>query len=450
MIPEVKTPIVPPHVSEKKRIDWLAYACNKFCTLPWLNLNTNPNGNVKLCCNIQLDHFISHNGVPFNLGYHDIEEVWNNHYMDNVRTLHRKNIGSEDCKDCYKLEKISGHSPRMGQNVMWLGYKEKDEELSKHLQKVSDTTIYNRNAQLPISLELRLGNQCNLQCITCWGMSSSLIQADRLDIIAKGNLKNYDLDWLDSKWREETEVVTRSDLSQWHDTDIFYENIRKMAPNLRRLYTTGGEPTVIKANYKILEMLLEAGNKKCSVEFTSNMTTWNPKFYNALSQFENVEIQMSLDGVDDVAEYIRYGCNFKIVKENVIKAFELASNNPNWRIKSYSVLQALNYKELVPVWDMLSEIAMHYGKHVDWWPITLSGPPHLSLAAIPQLERDQYVTTLLLEAERYSNPNLPFSVSQGTISAYVDSLKNVAYDSDLQTKFEKYQIFLKNHRKKND
>jgi sulfatase maturation enzyme AslB (radical SAM superfamily) len=441
-------PEVPGDIEKSKRIDWLTENLKKFCTLPWLNLNTNPNGNIKLCCNIQMDHFVAGDGGAFNLGYHHIDDIWNSMYMDNVRRLHRQNNGSNECIECYKIERISGHSPRMGQNVMWINKKDQDTDLSDFLAKVSEEELYAHLDQLPVSLELRLGNQCNLKCITCWGMSSSLIQTERLDIINKGILKEYNLGWLDSKWREETAVVEQTKVTEWYETDIFYENFRKMAPRLKRLYTTGGEPTVIKANYRMLEMLLEAGNKTCSIEFTSNMTTWNQKFYDALSQFENVEIQMSIDGVDDVAEYIRYPTNFKVVRENMHKAAEMASKNPGWRIKSYTVLQALNYKHLVPVWELINELATTYDKHIDWWPITLASPPYLSLSTVPLEERLAYLPTVLEEAKRFEDVSKPFCLSEGTIGAYTDSVRNTAYDEFLNQQFKQYVTFLDDYRAK--
>ena len=52
-------PKVPEDVGSENRIDWLTENLRRFCTLPWLNLNTNPNGNVKLCCSITMDHFVN-------------------------------------------------------------------------------------------------------------------------------------------------------------------------------------------------------------------------------------------------------------------------------------------------------------------------------------------------------------------------------------------------------
>jgi organic radical activating enzyme len=366
--------------------------------------------------------------------------------MREVRTLHRQNVGSKECMECYKVEKVVGQSPRTGQNVNWILRKDQDQELSDFMQQISSEEIFEILDQMPVSLELRLGNQCNLKCVSCWGMSSSLIQTERVEIIEKGSLNNYNLQWLDKKWKEETEIVKQTNVTEWYETDIFYENFRKMAPKLRRLYTTGGEPTVIKANYRMLEMLLEAGNKTCSVEFTSNMTTWNPKFYDALSQFEEVEIQMSLDGVDDVAEFIRYGSDFSVVRENIFKAIELASKNPKWRIKTFTVLQALNYDKLVPLWELLYEAATKYNKRVDWWPIVLNNPEYLSLATVKLEDRMNYLPTALDNLQRFYDTTQSFCISEGTKSVYLDAIKNMPYNEDWHNKHNDYVKFLNDYR----
>lgn len=425
--------VVPKNIPQEKRIGWLTKNLDKFCVLPWLNLNTNPNGNIKLCCNIQIDHWVA-DGEPFNLGKHNIEDIWDSRYMRDTRLMHRNNLGSTECKSCYQSEKVSGHSPRIGQNDLWTGRQDNDEQLKDYLTKVSQEETITRSTQLPTSLELRLGNQCNLKCISCWGMSSSLIQEERLGYLKAGVLDDPKYIWLKSKWKDEVESVNQTDVSEWFETDIFYSNFKKMAPTLRRLYTTGGEPTVIKANYKMLQMLIDAGNTDCRIEFTSNMTNWNPIFYNNLSKFDNVEIQMSIDGADEVGEYIRYPSDFTKVRENIDKVIKLASQNPNWSIKCYTVLQALNYRHLLPIWNMLNEVSIKYNKNIDWWPITLHMPAYLSLGAVPLETRKEYMPELLRNFDLFKEiGGGQLYLAKDTFSACTESMTNMPYSASLET-----------------
>jgi organic radical activating enzyme len=438
-------PKVPDEVPSEQRIDWVTGNLSKFCVLPWLNLNTNPNGNVKLCCSIAMDHFVAKDR-PFNLGYDDIDEIWNSDYMQNVRNLHRQNNGTKDCKDCYDIEKVSGHSPRKGQNIIWVNRKKTDIELKDHLTKVSNEELYSVSEMLPVSLELRLGNQCNLKCLSCWGMSSSLIQEERKEILRSGKLLENNLGWIHNKWQEETDSVDKADVKEWYETPTFYKNFSRIAPKLRRLYTTGGEPTLIKANYRMLEELVAAGNTNCKIEFTSNMTTWNPKFYENLSKFDNVEIQMSIDGIEEVGEYIRYGTEWEKVKENVLKVAEMASVRPGWRLVCYTVLQALNYQYLTGIWEFLSGISFETAKPIDWWPITLNYPPYLALSVIPTEERQKALPRILQEAKKYEPGKASFSLGADAVQALTDSIAKMPYDERMGSQFIAYKKFLDNYR----
>lgn len=448
-------PKVPDNVPKENRIDWVTENLNRFCVLPWINLNTNPNGDLKLCCSISLDHFVNTmegpNSKILNLGYDDIGAIWNGPYLDNVRNLHRQNNGSPECYECFKMEKVTGHSPRKGQNVVWVNRKKEDKELSDYFTKVSSENLYSFADQLPVSLELRLGNQCNLKCVSCWGMSSSLIQEERKSILGSGILKENKLEWLHERWEDEVKNVDQADVKEWYETETFYNNFKMMAPKLRRLYTTGGEPTLIKANYRMLEELIAADNTSCRVEFTSNMAAWNPKFYEALSKFDNVEIQMSIDGIGSLAEYVRYGSEWSKVKENVNRVVAMAATKPNWRVVCYTVLQAMNYQHMTNIWQFLGEVCRDNRKRIFWWPITLTHPPHLSLAAVPLEERQTAIPKIKEEFRKYTGEEssvttTTFQVGTDALKALTDSILNTNFDESLNKRFTTYKNFLDMYR----
>lgn len=445
---EVSVP-VPDDIQPESKTHWMSKNMNKFCVLPWLNLHTSPNGNIKLCCSIQYNSFVNNEqDTPFNFGRDPIESIWNSEYMNNVRKMHRANKGVSACSECYNVEKISGHSPRMGQNDEWLRRKEKDSYTAQVVDGISNEEV-NDLDYLPISLELRLGNLCNLQCVTCYAMSSSPIYDERANLMSSGAVDNPDLAWLKGLWTGEKNDVDRTDVKNWYETDIFYENFKKIAPRLKRLYTTGGEPTLIKANYKMMQMLLDAGNTDCAIEFTSNMTTWNYEFYSRLEKFKNVEIQMSLDGVGSVGEYIRYPSDLNRVKENIMKAVEIASVKPNWKVKCYTVLQVLNFRQLIPIWEVLREAADTHTKHIDWWPITLYSPPFLSLATVPMDTRMQWLKEFKLLAAEFNSKVSYFRINESTMNPCIDSVKTPEYNPELHQQFKQYISVLDKSRSLN-
>ena len=52
------------------------------------------------------------------------------------------------------------------------------------------------------------------------------------------------------------------------------------------------------------------------LHFTTNATNLNRKFYDKLENYKTVDVNLSIDGIGKVVEYIRYPLNFKKFKEN--------------------------------------------------------------------------------------------------------------------------------------
>lgn len=432
--------VIPATQIDDDRVKWAVENIPKFCVLPWINLHTTPTGDMKLCCSIQYNSFITDSDDEvFNMGRDDIRKIWNSGFMRYTREQHRTGNGISSCLECYRMEEVNGHSPRVGQNEEWIRRQEHDQE-TKDALETSTSNLIEDLPHLPISLELRLGNQCNLQCISCWGMSSSLIQDERKNLISSDLMDGDPITRkYKEQWKKEVAEVDNSDLRQWFDTDVFYNNIRLIAPTLKRLYTTGGEPTLIKANYKMMQMMLDVGNRDCAIEFTSNMVTWNKEFYNRLDQFHNAEIQMSLDGMGEIGEYLRYPSNMDKIRENVFRAVEMASDKPGWKIKCYTVLQALNYKHLIPIWELLREVSDKYNKQIDWWPITLYSPGMLSVSSVSKEQRSDYVEeTFKAQVEAFNKIPSKFKVSDHTVNACLDSILNPQYNEELNKKLNAY------------
>lgn len=442
--------VIPTTEIGENRVKWATQNIPKFCVLPWINLHTTPTGDIKLCCSIQYNSYIMKQpDVIFNLGYDDIEQIWNSGHMRFTREQHRTGNGISSCNECYKMEEVSGHSPRIGQNNEWLERQKTDEYTQKTLETTANNLIEDLG-HMPISLELRLGNQCNLQCISCWGMSSSLIQDERKSLVNSDILSiNNISEKYREQWKKEVKEVGDSDLRSWFESETFYNNMKKMAPNLRRLYTTGGEPTLIKANYKMMQLMLDAGNKECAIEFTSNMAVWNNEFYSRLEKFHNAEIQMSIDGMGIIGEYIRYPSNLAKVEENVFKAAALVATRPGWKLKCYTVLQGLNYRHLLPIWELLRRVADQYNIKINWWPITLYSPSFLGLAAISKEQRLAYAEEFKVKAQEFNSQSSMFRISPSTITPCIESMVNPEYSEHLNSKLKTYIEIMDKSRLKN-
>ena len=162
---------------------------------------------------------------------------------------------------------------------------------------------------------------------------------------------------------------------------------------------TGGEPTLIEANKYVLDKLVEAGNRKCHVAWTTNMTTWPEGFYDKLEFFDSSEIQMSIDGYSMHNTYIRYPTDWDVLERN----FALAQKLPEKvQLKIYFVYQAWNVFDVAPLIQWLESIQT---RRIDFVPIFLEHPDQIHSCVWPDDIRYQIVNDLRsIRTQQHKDP----------------------------------------------
>ena len=334
-----------------------------YCVYPFINVHTNTDGRCKLCCHVYGEDYIQVDGKDAVLGKTDWNNIWNSQYMLDVRDNMLAGKTVKECNRCYEHESKGLESSRQWAN-----------------KNYKAPTIHSN----PTHLELRLGNHCNLKCNSCWSVSSDNIYKERKRILANETVPK----WLEDQWQHEIRSVEAHDWS-WYETQEFRDFIDAVAPTLERLYLTGGEPTLIQANQYVLDKLVEAGNSKCHVAWTTNMTTWPEGFYDKLGFFDTSEIQMSIDGYGDHNSYIRYPTDWAKVSENFDKAMKLPASV---QLKIYFVYQAWNVFDVKPLIEWLEIKQGH--RRVDFVPIFLEHPDQIHSTVWPDVLKLKIVDDL--------------------------------------------------------
>lgn len=379
-----------------------------FCIYPWTNIHTNTDGRCKLCCNIYTEDYITIDNDYAILGYQELDDIWHGSYMKEVR---RKMLAGERvkaCHRCYEHEEKGLQSSRQWANETFS---------TESYDPVFDPTL----------LELRLGNVCNLKCSGCWAVSSDQLYNERKRMLSEQSIPG----WLARSWQHELDSVDKFDYN-WFNTPMFDKFIDRVAPNLQRLYLTGGEPTLIQKNREILDKLVEVGNKDCYVCWTTNLTNWPEEFYDKLDFFHESEIQMSIDGFETSNSYIRYPTNWKSVEKNFAKAQQLPEK---CILKVYFVYQAWNVYD---VFNLVRWIEETQTRRVDFVPIFLESPDYIHSCVWPEDIREQIVDKL----EGFDTPYF------GAIQSIKNYTKNTnKYNPELINKMRVYIKYLDMYRK---
>jgi len=130
---------------------------------------------------------------------------------------------------------------------------------------------------MPTSMELHLGNLCNLKCKMCGQQYSNQIGKELLEI---GKTDKDFLEWI---YKESGNVnIWTNNLSVEYKWFQNKKNKNKLfeyvARNITKLNIIGGEPTVIPEFWELFEYLDQKDVlKQLEIDLTTNLTNVNPK-----------------------------------------------------------------------------------------------------------------------------------------------------------------------------
>jgi MoaA/NifB/PqqE/SkfB family radical SAM enzyme len=303
-----------------------------FCILPWIHLNTWPNGNVYQCC---ITNFKNTCGSTVN---NTLEEIWNNDYMKDLRVKMINGQEHESCERCYMLERNGLSSFRQSAN------KNFEQHIESSLEKTTEDG-HNEEFKL-LYWDFRFSNICNLKCRMCGSGLSSSWYDDHVKMLQLRGLKPT-----------EPRVIEISDYSK----KDFKEYIVDFIDYVEEIYFAGGEPLLMDEHYFILDELLKRGRTDVRIRYNTNLTKLKYKKWNVLDywkKFKNVSIFASIDAEKDLAEYIRSGTKWETLDKNIKQIVE---HDPEI-LGANITLQILNIFNLPEILDYLLRSGVNYHK----------------------------------------------------------------------------------------
>lgn len=236
--------------------------------------------------------------------------------------------------------------------------------------------------QEPIKyVALQFGNICNLRCLHCNANHSSSIAAEQYKHKALFVQQGFPvLDKLATKWQS---------------SDTFLNLLESWSSSLTHIFLHGGEPLLTTDAIEFLRSLSKKQNIILSI--TTNATTVTPDIVNLISEFKQVNLTVSLDGVGKHAEYVRYGCAWIDQINNI----EMLMQLPNLQktICIHSVFQHTSAYTLPGLVDFCLEkkLILSLG--------FLVNPDYLSIHGMNPLLKQKFQNTLdnLIQTHRHNS-----------------------------------------------
>ena len=246
-------------------------------------------------------------------------------------------------------------------------------------------------------IEVFFSNKCNLACKMCSPMHSSKLQQ-----LVESNPHLQ-------KWYGDLEIKSNN-----YNLDSIFKDVD--LTNLKTVNFIGGEPFITPDLMDFLDFLETKDlfkNLTCSIY--TNGTFFPVKFLDKLKKFKAVIILISVDGVDDLANYIRTGFEWETVHKNIDAWLDFKKDNPNIYLKLTHTLQAYNIHQF----DSIVEFCRQKKLIMEMYPI--NGQTHLSYKVLPIQYRQQLIESGDLKDQRI-----------------LDILNNIEFDKELFDKFKEF------------
>ncbi len=358
-----------------------------FCILPWTHIATYTDGSALLCC-------VANSEKDLNLNNVSLKDVWNSDHFKSAR-LHMLNGQKfKNCAACWKEEEVGIHSHRQIENYIWKN-KLGEEKINELISKTNSDGSLDSDW---ITLDLRLGNTCNLQCVMCRPIDSS--KWVKHATILKQELKT-DARW---DWKHKIENYSTNNF-EWYKDDEFLKDFFESAKDLRHIIFGGGEPLYIKEHKEILKKLVnQDAAKHIELRYHTNGTIYDKEVVELWTKFKYVDVMISIDGDKEINNYIRYPADWETIERNL----HLYDQTPsNITIKILCTVQALNIFYLPELADWL--LNQHFKKinkpKLDGIFHTgiLHYPPYLSTKVLPKHTKEVITKKLTDYAEIHSD-----------------------------------------------
>ena len=311
-----------------------------------------------------------------------------------------------DCRSCSYNERSGTTSPRQQNNKF----------LSEFLQvdivsEVKKIIANDYNVNDIITLDYYPSNYCNYACVMCAGGASSKRQT------------------FEVKFLNKQEKIVMHDA----DPDFFQQ-----LDHVQLINFTGGETVLQKQVHQIMDYLIEKDlARNILITLLTNASSSANELEDKFQHFRQVIYNVSVDGVGEVIEYQRRGCNWETVSRNALELMNhpRISTVVNYVLTGINVFSAMDFVN----WCYDAGFGPHNpedesGSFVNISPVFRVD--HLGQGAVPPELRAIALERLQLGRKRFENLDTIFDrYYLGLVDRIISVIETTPYNPDYLPQF---------------
>jgi len=273
---------------------------DSFCVNPWISMHYFMGKQINPCC-------LFAGGIKTN----NINEYANSTQLANIKQNLLDNKKINECATCWNQESQGGVSKRQQDN--------------KTYKKIFDYQFKNQLTEPNtnfVEYYVRLGNHCNIRCTTC------------NDTLSTG--------WISEKKKFN---LPSGPVLNITSADPIWQHLKDHAKNIASIEFIGGEPFMMNIDEQrdLFDYFVKSGDARhIKLKYNTNGTRMPAEQIEFWSKFGEIELNVSMDGVENQFEYLRFPAVWSEFDANLTKYKELATILPNLKLTVMHTLSIFN------------------------------------------------------------------------------------------------------------
>ena len=296
------------------------------------------------------------------------------HYSSKrMKDLRKRMIAGEEipeCSPCWEDEYNNKFSMRMRRNLHYYGTGNlhiDSDEVKSTLDQTSNGDYHVNNLH---GMHISTGDKCQLRCIDCSPAFSRSI------------LKDYaKLGW-DENFKARRIITTDAKT----DEHAHWQSIKNNSKNLKIIRLTGGEPSINQHFTDYLNWCVDQNIAQyVEIHLPTNCVNIKQSFIEPLKHFKKTMFSLSVDGIGDLDEYLRYPTNWNKKVKHINQLIELFPESG-----IHTVIYSLNVLHIDQLFRWGSQFSIDHQFEMLSYPEELSirhMPDNLKQIALDKINR---------------------------------------------------------------
>lgn len=340
---------------------------------PWTHSYLSPQTERRMCCASRepAQNFKQYIDTSAGTGKYipiTLEEHWNSEHMRSVR---RRMMAGETLPECEVCnDKLLNTSVYRTYFEHLFGH--------KYIQAMQETDATGYTTMKPVSWDYRFSNLCNFKCRMCGDMLSSSWETEQRqnNMIDWGNPKNT---WMIPEVKKQIEQFQSEQIEAEFNQAVEEHRVEE-------IYWVGGEPLMYEQHWRYMKRIIDLGDgPNVYARYNTNLSRVHYKgidlYRDILNNLRDWQICASLDGTQEIGEYIRTGLEYDRWLDNFHRGCEIQSHRRQMRIDFTLTLPGMfevrNIQQLGDELnvDILAKVIFSFSPDIVMSPLAL--PRHL-------------------------------------------------------------------------